>query len=289
MLRARLRNDQDWKRLWFDTRPRFGVEALIADEYRGSERWTFVGWCDVCGRASAFECDWQHSDSIMPNFREKLVCEGCALNSRQRLVFVLLSEILDALEVTLPSRARRIYVYEQVTPLYAILKQKLHAEVVGSEYLGHDIAPGEQRDGVRHEDALHLSFEDESFDVVLSNDVYEHVPDIEQALREAQRVLRPGGSMLATIPFTFGEITTRRARLVEGRLEHLLAPEYHGNPLSPEGSLVFYDFGWDVLDSCRNAGFDEAFFVCAHSFFRGYLGDGFGLSLLAAKNARPRP
>ena len=42
-------------------------------------------------------------------------------------------------------------------------------------------------------DAEHLPFADESFDVVYSNGVLHHTPDTRGAVREAHRVLRPGG------------------------------------------------------------------------------------------------
>ena len=44
---------------------------------------------------------------------------------------------------------------------------------------------------------------DEVFDAVLSADVLEHVPDIDAALRETVRILKPGGKLLATFPFLF--------------------------------------------------------------------------------------
>lgn len=44
--------------------------------------------------------------------------------------------------------------------------------------------------------ALSLPFTDESFNVVVSTQVYEYVADIAAALREAARVLRPGGRLL---------------------------------------------------------------------------------------------
>lgn len=45
----------------------------------------------------------------------------------------------------------------------------------------------------RVEDTTCLSFEDASFDLVVSHFVFHHIPDWEPAVREVARVLRPGG------------------------------------------------------------------------------------------------
>ncbi len=45
-----------------------------------------------------------------------------------------------------------------------------------------------------------LPFPDGSFDVVISLDVFEHIPDSDAHLREVARVLRPGGSYLLQTP-----------------------------------------------------------------------------------------
>lgn len=45
----------------------------------------------------------------------------------------------------------------------------------------------------RVENAEHLEFEDESFDAVYSFGVLHHTPDIEKAISEVHRVLKPGG------------------------------------------------------------------------------------------------
>ena len=44
--------------------------------------------------------------------------------------------------------------------------------------------------------ALELPFEDASFDIAVSTQVYEYIEEIEAALTEAHRVLRPGGRLL---------------------------------------------------------------------------------------------
>lgn len=45
-----------------------------------------------------------------------------------------------------------------------------------------------------------LPFPDAAFDVVISLDVFEHIPDSDAHLREVTRVLRPGGSYLLQTP-----------------------------------------------------------------------------------------
>lgn len=49
-------------------------------------------------------------------------------------------------------------------------------------------------------DLRHLPFASESFDLVLATDVLEHVDDDQLAVEEIQRVLRPGGTALITVP-----------------------------------------------------------------------------------------
>ena len=48
--------------------------------------------------------------------------------------------------------------------------------------------------------AENLPFPDNHFDIVLSDDVFEHVENFEQALRESLRVLKRGGRLYAVFP-----------------------------------------------------------------------------------------
>jgi hypothetical protein len=104
-------------------------------------------------------------------------------------------------------------------------------------------------------------------------------------VKESARVLKPGGKMLFSIPFHQGlDRSARRARLTSTGIEHLLPPQFHGNPISADGSLVFHDFGWDVLDHCRKAGFSDAFVLAYYSFRYGYLGNGLQNIFVAEKS-----
>jgi SAM-dependent methyltransferase len=46
----------------------------------------------------------------------------------------------------------------------------------------------------------HIPFDDDSFDMIVNNQVMEHVEDIDRVLAELQRVLKPGGMLLSVFP-----------------------------------------------------------------------------------------
>lgn len=138
-------------------------------------------------------------------------------------------------------------------PLAAWLRRVARSAAT-SEYFA-DAPPGSCRDGIRCEDVQRLTYADASFDLVTHTEVLEHVPDDARALAELFRVLRPGGLMLFTVPLHGGERTVERARLRDGIVEHVLQPVHHTDPLRPEGILAFRDYGLDVLDRLRAAGF----------------------------------
>ena len=52
----------------------------------------------------------------------------------------------------------------------------------------------------RAHSAEELPYEDGSFDIVMSFDVLEHLPNVDQHLREVRRVLKPGGCYLLQTP-----------------------------------------------------------------------------------------
>jgi len=226
------------------------------------------GRCYVCDKAARFVVG-RAADGSPVNWRETLECPHCGLNNRFRGSVHLFEELV------LPQGYDRVYVTEALTPLYRLLRRR-HPGVLGSEFR-EGVAPGAKfgtpQGRVRNEDVTRLSFGDRSFHAVLSFDVLEHVPDYRAALREFHRVLATGGQLLLSAPFLFDRETRTRARLrADGTVEHLAEPFYHEDPLSPEGTLCFHEFGMDLLDAMRDAGFQESFVVCFNSLEWGYAG-----------------
>jgi glycosyltransferase involved in cell wall biosynthesis len=232
------------------------------------------GYCCVCGGDTSFLTSLMYSTGStpdgreMPNWREHMKCERCGLVNRLRASLHALHTIAT------PEPEGEIYITERITPIYQWLQER-YTNLQGSEYLGAAYAPGAIVDGIRHEDVMNLSFTVGSFDRVLSFDVLEHVPDPDRAFREFHRVLKPDGVLLFTVPFAVSsQFDVVRASLREdGTLEHHLTPEYHGNPVDPQGgALCFRYFGWDVLNRLRDIGFKNVRCISYWSEQQGYLG-----------------
>ena len=117
-----------------------------------------------------------------------------------------------------------------------------------------------------------MSFDSNEFQAVLSFDVLEHIPDYRKALSESYRVLRNSCRLIFTAPFNVNsDETLIRARInSDGDIEHLLEPEYHGDPLSSEGVLCFQHFGWDIIDLLHDVGFRDAYAVVGWSLGLGF-------------------
>jgi SAM-dependent methyltransferase len=82
--------------------------------------------------------------------------------------------------------------------------------------------------GVLRADATRIPFADDSFDVVITSEMLEHVQDDVAALAEMTRVLRPGGRFAATVPSWMPET-----------VNWMLSDEYHA-PKREGGHVRIY-------------------------------------------------
>lgn len=233
------------------------------------ERDFFVtGYSYTAGEVVDFICDFKCSGNGHPyiNWRERVVCPVTGLNNRMRAAI----HFYDLYSNT--NEASNVYIMEQTTLLYRYLKER-QLNLIGSEFLGSAVPLGSVNDlGIRNEDATSLSFGDNSLDAILSFDVFEHVYDYKKAFTESARVLRKDGCMIFTVPFslTSSENIERSIMNSEGQIEHLMEPEYHGDPVSGEGILCFRHYGWNMLKDIREAGFRDAYAAVFNSIPFGY-------------------
>lgn len=76
-------------------------------------------------------------------------------------------------------------------------------------YTGIDIAGGGHADEAKtvdfFYDGLTIPFSDKSFDTILCTQVLEHADDPEVLVKECARVLKPGGKVFFSMPFTYPE------------------------------------------------------------------------------------
>ena len=183
------------------------------------------------------------------NLRETVNCPETWFNTRMRAA-------IHAIEGQETGPVDGAYIMEQKTPLFTYFRSRFPA-LVGSEYLGEAVPFGScDAEGLRNEDATRLTFSDASFDLVMSFEVLEHIPDYLAALREVRRVLRPGGRFYFTAPFNpWREEHLIRAKIEDGKVVHILEPEWHGDPVRGEGILCFQQFGWDLVNELESEGF----------------------------------
>ena len=195
------------------------------------------------------------------NLRGSCVCSQCKLSGRMRS----LVEAIDETPGVAASGAGLIF--ERVTGLFDVLARR-YPGLAGCEYLSPDFTAGtdyitdatRRRIGevpVRHEDMQALSLAEDSLDFLLHSDVLEHIPRPGAALGECRRVLKSGGVMLFTCPIYAREDTQKVAEFVDGETRFLGAPSYHGDPLSDHGVPVYHNFGFDLFDLVKAAGFSK--------------------------------
>lgn len=202
--------------------------AEVAPGYLSGVRNWKLRRCQCCQRFTLFV----EPSNASSDFRACLFC------SANGLYELLANEIRDRFG----SRLVELDVLEldPHSPLMGMLS-KAH-RYVRSFY--DEECPDRQRNGAVCEDITALSFEERSFDLIVSSEVLEHVPRLERAFSETARVLRPGGAHIFTVPPR--KNTKKRAEIVDGKVVHLEPPDYHLDPLNPKGILAFWDIGPDL-------------------------------------------
>jgi len=235
------------------------------------------GRCNLCGNRTSYSVT---SEVV----RETLACSVDGSNGRHRAIAAALSQELfgesdrDIAHVIerLSSERKHVYLAEVNTSIALRFAASMPAELLAvSEYYGDEYASGDFVGEFRHENLERISFADERFDVIVTSEVMEHVPDVLRAEREIVRVLRPGGIYLFTVPLSpWGDEDIILSKMqADGTIVHFGEPQYHGDPKRAEGILAYRIFSVRALQRRFEALGCEFLTYRFWSKSRGILGD----------------
>jgi len=233
------------------------------------------GICNVCGNNTRLF--YTH----ISLWRESLICEHCLTTSRYRSItrgiLRAIHELRDMSAQSLASlphisTRRKLHFYDTQPPFYYencsyplpdFLSATKWIDVHLSQYkpnrrLGERISAG-----ITNQNLECLTFRDESFDIIVTSDVMEHVRLDDRAHHEIHRVLRLGGIYIFTVPHnrewkeTLIRIQINNADDPSQDI-HLLEPEYHGDTNSENGKgiIAYRTYGKDLEVYLINLGFE---------------------------------
>lgn len=245
--------------------------------------------CPQCGRKTLIFYD-------PLNLRETGCCLFCAATTRYKSIAEIIKRIIiikqfyidlntvelekllnkidlshySLINVVKSIHSKNFNIYEPST-LGAISNSlKRYSGFVNSDYFPiPNLKGGEYYKKVRFEDLQNLSFDDNSFDILITQDVLEHVEKPDLAFKEIYRVLKPSGVHIFTVPIgefkkTFSYFDDE-GNLIQDKIE------YHVDPLRSEGAKVFTQFGMDIIDMLKEYGFSSFFYYTKVNPNRGYL------------------
>jgi len=206
------------------------------------------GQCNICGWSGEF---------LHPEMeREGTLCGNCASSSRLRAVVAWLAVVTGNEGLPLHAWPK--------DPHIAILESSARGSYPVMladkfDYFATEYDPGEIARGTRPRrfaDFQALHYADATFDVVIASDVFEHVRDDAAGYREIFRTLKPGGTLILTVPYTHEQpVTVRRVDTSGERDVLLMEAEYHGGG---GHTLTYRNYGRDLLALLADVGFAVA-------------------------------
>jgi SAM-dependent methyltransferase len=231
-----------------------GDTHCAACNFTGKQKAKKVLWDDLIN-------EWELSTQWVDwfNLREGKYCVNCRCCARTHQLSVgILQEVnlmvaeeftnLDSAFKNYKVQALHIAEINSLGNIHPFLAQSPNLRY--SEFLSADLA-------IRSENLESLSYNDDFFDLVLTSETLEHVPDIDKAFSEIHRVLKPGGKHIFTTPVVWDRPNTRiRAFMEDGKVMNVFPPSYHGSKTKNQSDyLVFYEFGQDLVARCEKAKF----------------------------------
>ncbi len=129
------------------------------------------------------------------NPRDNALCPNCLSLERHRLIWYYLNERTNFF--TAPLKVLHIAPEQCFYPLFK--------KMDNLEYITADL---ESPLAQVKMDIQQMPFEDNSFDVILCNHVFEHIPDEDKAMKEVLRVMKPNAWAILQVPQRWDLATT---------------------------------------------------------------------------------
>ncbi len=195
------------------------------------------GYCYTCDQPVTFSAkyDW---------LRDWYVCSNCNSIPRERALIYCIEKFYPnwkQLSIHESSPAKR----------GASLKLKNQSKsYIGTHYFPDFTFGKIHPTGWRNENLENQTFKDENFDLVISQDVMEHIFNPDKAFAEIARTIKPGGAHIFTVPIINKDKATKvwAKRNEDRTIDYIGEPEYHGNPVDSKGSLVTMHWGYDICE-----------------------------------------
>jgi SAM-dependent methyltransferase len=194
-----------------------------------------LGHCPICERSTVFVNEG-------PWLRDQFKCIRCLSIPRWRAITFVLQTFFPTW--------REMMIHESSPTGSASDKLARECQHCVQTHYFPDVALGATHSsGYRCEDLERQTFADRVFDLVVTQDVFEHVLDPARGFSEIARTLKPGGAHVFTIPWFYWKPTLVRAsRDPSGAICYHAERDYHGNPIDASGSLVVTEWGAEFCD-----------------------------------------
>jgi SAM-dependent methyltransferase len=130
-------------------------------------------------------------NAVVAGYCENILCPACLSTARERLIIGLLN---NQFKIT----GKKILHFSPEKNIYRFIK-------TSNEVITVDIQPLFYKNidsNIKNEDATHLTYADNSFDLVIGNHIMEHIPNDIKAMAEIYRVLKPGGRAILQVPYS---------------------------------------------------------------------------------------
>ena len=254
-------------------RPRRARARVNAHNLREFRRFRKVtARCNICGHVGPLLYEMVDLDQLRAHhiglLRETLRCRSCASKMRDRAIAAgLLAHLDEAFGVEAATIDQLATVLPpEVRILDTDAKSRIAKRLAGSPGVVRTLydpsrPQGEvlNDDGALNLDLEQIPFPDESFDVVITSEVMEHVRHLDVAHREIARCLSPAGVYLFTVPYD-PDLARTLVLIDPDTDEPLVWPMHiHGDPERSDGIKSYRVFGRDITESMRAAGLETRF------------------------------